>query len=108
MKLSYERSPSGRIAAKVSGNLEVDSCTCLENFWELRLSGAQQLAVDLSGIDLIDAGGLASLANLLEQQLESGGHVVLRGARDQLRDALASRLMCEAEVASVALSFEDC
>jgi len=90
VKLAYEvlreASPdAGRsLRATVAGDLEVASCTCLQNFWELRLAEAQELQLDLSGIEGVDPDGLATLLGLVRTQLDKGGRVRVQGADDRL------------------------
>jgi ABC-type transporter Mla MlaB component len=90
MKLKHEVDPHtpGTVRARVAGDLEVASCTCLQNFWELRLAAARELQLDLSDIEEVEDAGLATLAALLQRQLEAGTRVTVRGAAPRLRDGL--------------------
>lgn len=92
MKLTHEVDPRvpGTIRARVAGDLEVASCTCLENFWELRLAGARDLRLDLSGIEEVEEAGLATLGALVQRQLAAGARVTVSGADSALREGLAA------------------
>lgn len=89
MKLRHDEVEPGVVEASVSGELEVHSCTCLSNFWDLRLAGARVLRLDLSGVESADDDGLATFATLLGAQLAEGGRVELRGAPGSVGDVLA-------------------
>ena len=88
MKLRHEPLPDGGVRAALAGDLEVASCTCLENFWELRLAPARRLEVDLSGLETLEAEGLAVLAGLVAEQLDKGAQVRLEAAPEGVRAAL--------------------
>jgi ABC-type transporter Mla MlaB component len=90
MKLAYEVSSPGRVHARVGGDLEVASCTCLQNFWELRLQDALDLELDLSGVEAVDPDGLSTLVALLVGQLEAGARVLVRGADARLVQGLGA------------------
>jgi ABC-type transporter Mla MlaB component len=90
MKLAYEQRGADALRATLSGDLEVASCTCLENFWELRLADAQDLELDVSGIEGVDPDGLELLVKLVGSQLEAGGRVVVQGADARLQAGLGS------------------
>lgn len=47
--------------------------------------GRTSIVVDVSGLDMIDSSGVATLVLLLKRTSSLGGRVALRGARDQPR-----------------------
>lgn len=47
--------------------------------------GRTSVVVDVSGLDMIDSSGVATLILLLKRTSSLGGRVSLRGARDQPR-----------------------
>lgn len=61
----------------MSGELEVESCRCLENFWDLRVAGHRHVRVHLEDVDAVDAHGVAVFIGRVEQALRSGSKVVL-------------------------------
>jgi len=88
MKLLHDEVAPGVVEARLAGELEAHSCTCLGNFWDLRLAGARELVLDLSGVEAVDADGLAVLLERLGAQLADGARVHLRAAPDAVRAGL--------------------
>lgn len=105
MKLAREVSASGRVHARIGGDLEVASCTCLENFWELRLADASDLELDVSAVEGVDHDGLMVLVTLLRQQLATGARVLVRGADERVREGLDA--VAEDAAAAGRLRIED-
>lgn len=79
MKFRYE--VQGEVArAVMSGDLEVDSCTCLANFWNLDLAGHPSIDVSLADVDAVDGKAVATLVSLVHGALREGSTVTLRQA----------------------------
>ncbi len=60
------------LRVEISGEVEVESCRCLRNFWELRVAGKRRVRLDLSDIDCADAEGTAELLRLIVDSARSG------------------------------------
>ncbi len=68
------------VVAVMSGDLEVDSCTCLTNFWNLDLAGHPHIDVCLADVDALDGKAMATLVALIHDALLDGSRVTLRQA----------------------------
>ena len=79
MKLFHDLRDDG-VHARLEGELETASCTCLRNFWELRLAGHARIELDLSGAEVGDGQGVAELVGLVRDALQAGRTVVLRAS----------------------------
>lgn len=79
MKLAHEVR-DGAVHARIDGDLEAASCTCLRHFWELRLAGHPRIELDLADAEAGDGVGVAELVGLVSDALRAGGTVVLRSA----------------------------
>src|SRR3954471_19904650 len=68
----------------VRGSLDINSAPQLgEEIDKLLANKPAHVAVDLSGLDLIDSSGVAALVKLYKGVRSAGGTVVMTGARDQ-------------------------
>ena len=72
----------------LSGLIEVESCTCLSNFWSARVAGATQLDVNLAAADLSDDAGARALAELIGGSAEEGTTITLRGVPPPFRELI--------------------
>ena len=55
----------------------------------LLTSKSTRVQVNLTGVDMMDTAGIATLAEGLEWSMKSGGKFVLSGLSERLRDVLA-------------------
>ena len=68
----------------IRGSLDINSAPQLaEEIDKLVAGKVKRVAVDLSGLDLIDSSGVAALVKLYKGIRGHGGHVEMTGARDQ-------------------------
>ncbi|HET9987420.1 MAG TPA: STAS domain-containing protein, partial [Kofleriaceae bacterium] len=68
----------------IRGSLDINSAPQLaEEIDKLVAGKVKRVAVDLSGLDLIDSSGVAALVKLYKGIRGHGGHVEMMGARDQ-------------------------
>jgi anti-sigma B factor antagonist len=68
----------------IRGSLDINSAPQLaEEIDKLVTGKVKRVAVDLSGLDLIDSSGVAALVKLYKGIRGHGGHVEMTGARDQ-------------------------
>jgi anti-sigma B factor antagonist len=68
----------------IRGSLDINSAPQLaEEIDKLVIGKVKRVAVDLSGLDLIDSSGVAALVKLYKGVRGHGGHVEMTGARDQ-------------------------
>jgi anti-sigma B factor antagonist len=68
----------------IRGSLDINSAPQLaEEIDKLVLAKVKRVNVDLSALDLIDSSGVAALVKLYKGVRGHGGHVEMRGARDQ-------------------------
>jgi len=68
----------------VRGSLDINSAAQLGEEIDRMLAGKPlHVAVDLSGLDLIDSSGVAALVKLYKGVRSSGGTLTITGARDQ-------------------------
>ena len=88
MKLRHEITGPGQIQAWLSGDLEVSSCTCLENFWELRVAEHPVIDVELSETDVVDGKGVAVFTTLVRDSLRDGRRITLRNAPQMVAHTL--------------------
>lgn len=72
----------------LSGDLASDSCTCLRNFWELRVAMHDVIDVDLDDVDTGDGRGVAELAGLVQRARHAGRRVTLRNAPQMVAHTL--------------------
>lgn len=88
MKLSSDVRSDGVVHVVVRGELEVASCACLRNFWELRVAPHDVVDVDLREAETGDGQGVATLASLVEDSLRAGARVTLRHAPQMVAHTL--------------------
>jgi anti-sigma B factor antagonist len=68
----------------VRGSLDINTAPQLaEEIDKIVASKPKRVAVDLSGLDLIDSSGVAALVKLYKGIRGTGGTVAMIGARDQ-------------------------
>ncbi len=68
----------------VRGSLDINTAPQLgEEIDRLLQSKPAHVAVDLSGLDLIDSSGVAALVKLYKGVRSGGGTITIGGARDQ-------------------------
>jgi anti-sigma B factor antagonist len=68
----------------IRGSLDINSAPQLaEEIDKLVVGKVKRVAVDLTGLDLIDSSGVAALVKLYKGIRGHGGHVEMTGARDQ-------------------------
>ena len=68
----------------IRGSLDINSAPQLaEEIDKLVAGKVKRVAVDLTGLDLIDSSGVAALVKLYKGIRGHGGHVEMTGARDQ-------------------------
>jgi anti-sigma B factor antagonist len=68
----------------IRGSLDINSAPQLaEEIDKLVAGKVKRVAVDLTGLDLIDSSGVAALVKLYKGIRGHGGHVEMSGARDQ-------------------------
>lgn len=68
----------------VRGSLDINTAPQLgDEIDKLLANKPTQVAVDLSGLDLIDSSGVAALVKLYKGVRSGGGTIVITGARDQ-------------------------
>ena len=77
-----------RVDVRIAGDLETDSCTCLENFWELRVAEHAVIDVELSETDVVDGRGVAVFTTLVRDSLREGRHITLRHAPQMVAHTL--------------------
>ena len=85
---SIERSVNGNTVIALSGRLDIDTAPELRVAL-LRHGGAASLLLDMTGLEFMDTGGLATL---IEAQLRSrrhGGRLVLFGMAPQIAEVLS-------------------
>lgn len=73
------------------GLIDVEGCTCLENFFDARVAGSNRLDLDLGPADLSAAGAVDVLAGLLARAVREGTQVVVRNAPPALMHEFARR-----------------
>lgn len=81
----------------MSGELEVATCSCLENFWELRVAGHRRVRLDLADVTSAEPAAMDVLVRLMTESLAAGSQIAVAGASGEialalepLRDASAS------------------
>ena len=68
----------------IRGSLDINTAPSLsEEIDRVVATKPPRVAVDLSGLDLIDSSGVAALVKLYKAIRGSGGSIVISGARDQ-------------------------
>ncbi len=87
MKLRHD-SQGDNVYVTLEGDLSSESCTCLRNFWELRVAHHQTIDVELEDSDTGDGRGIAELAGLVQRARHAGKHVTLRNAPQMLAHTL--------------------
>lgn len=75
---------NGETHLAVRGSLDINTATQLaEEIDRIVATKPTKVAVDLSGLDLIDSSGVAALVKLYKGVRGIGGAVAITGARDQ-------------------------
>jgi len=77
-----------RLRIEISGEIEADSCRCLQSFWELRAGGRMDIEVDLGEAETGESDGLAVFTGLVEQSLIAGARVQIVRAPQMLAHTL--------------------
>lgn len=78
-----QRTPS-ETRLTIRGTLDINSAPQLgEEIDRMLATKPGHVAVDLSGLDLIDSSGVAALVKLYKGVRSGGGTVAIAGARDQ-------------------------
>jgi len=88
LKLAYAETAPDAIDVVMRGELEVASCTCLSNFWALRVAGRRDIALDMRDVDAHDGPGVATLASLVHEALRGGARVTIRHAPQMVAHTL--------------------
>lgn len=79
------------VDVKVSGQLEVSSCRCLENFWAMRVAGHRRITVDLSDVIDEEPEAVALLARLLSEAINGGVDLSVEGLPATVAEELAKQ-----------------
>lgn len=87
MKLRHE-SDGDTVHVTLSGDLASDACTCLRNFWELRVAHHDVIDVDLDDVDTGDGRGVAELTGLVQRARHAGKRITLRRAPQMVAHTL--------------------
>ena len=87
--LEFEESQDGPDRRFViGGELALESCTGLQEYWARHIEPRQQVEIELEDLDTDDAHGLAVLINLLKKTLEGGSRVTLYHSPQMLGHSL--------------------
>jgi anti-sigma B factor antagonist len=83
--IQFQRSDQGEVSTlQVAGTLDVLTAPeLMPTIDQLVGEKRKRVAVDLSGLDLIDSSGVAALVALYKRIRAVGGQVTVTGARDQ-------------------------
>jgi len=74
----------GQPTLLVRGSLDINSAPSLaERIDQLLATKPPRVVVDLSALDLIDSSGVAALVKLYKGIRAQGGHLEMKGTRDQ-------------------------
>lgn len=77
MKIAHRLS-GNQLVITITGVIDNETCNCLEHFWNRHVPrGLDEIELDLGRVDDIDAHGVATLTNLLRQDLAGGARVRL-------------------------------
>lgn len=90
MKLSQTLAGS-TLRIHMDGDVLASECDCLARFWDRHLpdgSTIDEIRIDMSAVDQIDAAGVGQLMHLIRRQLESGRRVTLESPPQVLAHTL--------------------
>ena len=85
MPTPFDVTHSGNTATiAIRGSLDINSAPALaEEIDRIVAKRPTHVAVDLSGLDLIDSSGVAALVKLYKNVRSNSGTIAITGARDQ-------------------------
>ncbi len=82
-------SEPGQLTVKIRGELEYSAIeACLPLMAEFKQSEAKKFVAELSGLEFIDSSGLGILISIRNSAQKTGAEFVIRGAKDQVAQAL--------------------
>ncbi len=82
-----EEKNGGILTVKPEGQLDMPASGTLESFLGERYDGAQQIIIDLAGVDYISSAGLRVIIQAYKHMKEKDG-ILLRNVSDSIKDVL--------------------